>query len=202
MLAILALSAMEPGLMEPAVALPPSPWGCDGGGGGGCIGGGRIRWELTAVLLPCCWWFGCCSNIKLKEQRNQIYVVYSGEGYKQKCRKNIYLLNFAFWTEKLYEKEPNWRRLQFFYLLLPVGWINICWDGSINHGSSWSFLFCKGRWFNFLGGNTSGENHIKQLERECCWTEHRREKGKERKQKKERREGRGGFGRRGNEKQK
>jgi len=55
MLAILALSAMEPGLMEAAVAVAPSPWGCEGGGGGGgCIGGGRIRWEVTAVLFPWC----------------------------------------------------------------------------------------------------------------------------------------------------
>jgi len=41
--------------MEAAVAVAPSPWGCEGGGGGGgCIGGGRIRWEVTAVLFPWC----------------------------------------------------------------------------------------------------------------------------------------------------
>ena len=138
-------------------------------------------------------------------------MVYSGEGYKQKCWKNIYLLNFAFWTKKLNEKEPNWRTLQFlfiFYLLLPVGWINICWDGSINHGSSWSFLFSKGWWFNFWGAN-SGENHIKQLESVCVcgWAElsieerkKKRESTKERK--KERREGRRVWREEGNEKQK
>jgi len=84
-------------------------------------------------------------------------------------------------------KKETEEGLNFFYLLLPVGWINICWDGGINHGSSWSFLFCK-------------ENHMKELERELKIEE--RKGKKESKRKKERREERGGFGRRGNEKQK
>jgi hypothetical protein len=71
MLAILALSAIEPGLIEP-------PWGCDGVrfDGGGCDGVVK-RGVLTIVFAP--WWFGCCkkgNKIISWRYKNQIFGIF------------------------------------------------------------------------------------------------------------------------------